>query len=358
MSDIRYSRQLNLDEIGAHGQAKLARAAVLCVGAGGLGSPALFYLAAAGVGRIGLVDCDVVDESNLQRQILYGVADIGKPKVAQAREKLAALNPAIRIETHNAALNAANAPALLGGYDLILDGTDNFAAKFLINDAAFKLNRLWIYGAIQNFDGQVAVFDPARGPCYRCLFPEQPKARIMNCAEAGVIGAVAGMTGTAQALQAIQIIVGHDSFEPLIGKLWLLDGKTMMTRILDIPQNSACPVCCGDRSAIILPQEPDVCAAIREITPGALAALCSAVELVDVRESDEWGQGHMASACHVPLSALEAGVACDLPYDRPLVLYCRSGSRSRRAAGILLQRGYADVSSLAGGYQAWLAVVS
>lgn len=327
---------------------------MLCVGVGGLGSPAALYLAAAGVGRIGLVDFDVVDETNLQRQILFGTEDIGKPKVLRARDRLASLNPQIQIKTHNSALCAANACQLFEEYDVILDGTDNFSAKFLINDAAYRTGKPWVYGAIQNFDGQIAVFGSAAGPCYRCLYPEPPKAKIMNCAEAGVLGAVVGIVGVTQALQAIQLIVGDAGFEPLNGKLWLFDGKTMNSQMLMLTKNPSCTVCAHARDAVVLPQDAAGCVVVREITANNLVSLQSDFILVDVREQSEWLQGHIPHAALEPLSSLEAGDDCALPRDALLVVYCQKGMRSRRAVELLAQRGYKNLFSLAGGYQAWL----
>lgn len=354
MSNARYARQTILKEIGVKGQDRLARASVLCVGVGGLGSPAALYLAAAGVGRIGLVDFDVVDETNLQRQILYTSDDVDRPKALQARDRLAAFNPQIKLEAHNTALSAANACQLFEAYDVILDGTDNFSTKFLINDAAYKTGKPWVYGAIQNFDGQVAVFGSAAGPCYRCLYPEPPKARIMNCAEAGVLGAVVGLVGVTQALQAIQLLVGDGGFEPLIGKLWLLDGKTMTTQTLAVARNPQCAVCAHARDAVTLPQDAAGCVAVREVAASKLATLASNFVMVDVREQSEWAQGHVPNAVLAPLSSLEAGDNCVLPRDVLLVVYCQRGARSRRAVEILAQRGYQNMLSLAGGYQAWL----
>jgi adenylyltransferase/sulfurtransferase len=219
----RYSRKICLPEIGLEGQKKISNASILCVGAGGLGSPALLYLAAAGVGRIGIADFDRVDASNLQRQIIFTEKDITYQKTECAARHVHEKNSEITIETHPEGLNAENAEKLFERYDLVLDGTDNFEAKYLINDAAVKFGKPMMYGAIQRFDGQASVFDARKGPCYRCLFPHPPKAQIMNCAEAGVIGAVAGLVGITQAMQAIQVIIGHADFEPLIGKLWTID---------------------------------------------------------------------------------------------------------------------------------------
>lgn len=349
----RYARQTALPEIGPEGQEKLLRASVLCVGAGGLGSPALLYLAAAGIGRIGVADFDAVDESNLQRQVLFTAEAVGQSKAVQAKERLQALNPAITIETYEDGLNAENAPDLFQSYDLIIDGTDNFETKFLINDAAVKYGKPWVYGAIQSFDGQASVFNAHHGPCYRCLYSAPPKARIANCAEAGVIGAVAGMIGVTQALQAIQLIVGHESFKPLIGKLWTLDTKTMETRLLTIPKNPDCPICSRDKENIVLQYKPPVCGFVPEISPEQARENADGL-LIDVRELGEWKCGAIAGAQHWPLSQALEGIIPDLPQDREIILYCQKGIRSLQAARILKEKGFSDIYSLTGGYDAWL----
>ena len=232
----RYKRHLVLPEIGNEGQEKISRASVLCIGAGGLGCPALLYLAAAGVGRIGIVDFDKVDETNLQRQVLFTTDDLNRNKAEVAKERLSKLNPDIEINAVPEELDNKNAEGLFSGYDIIIDGSDNFETKFLINDVAVKTGKPFIYGSILGFDGQVSVFNYNDGPCYRCLFPQAPEGHIPNCAEAGVIGAVAGIIGTTQVMEAIKITVGHESFEPLSGKLWTIDLHTMENRLLQLPQ--------------------------------------------------------------------------------------------------------------------------
>lgn len=351
----RYARQIVLPEIGEAGQNKLGRASVLCVGAGGLGAPVLLYLAAAGVGHIGIIDPDKVDISNLHRQVLFETGDIGHPKAQVAGQRVHALNNEIRVETYDAALSPENAPDLFQAYDIIIDGTDNFATKFLINDAAVKYQRPWIYGAIQGFDGQAGVFDAGQGACYRCLYPAMPKAQIANCAESGVIGAVAGLVGMTQALQAIQLITGDASFAPLVSKLWMLDTRTMASHTLGVPKNPACPVCNGSASAITLESDETARVEIPEVTP---ANIGDDTVLVDVREQEGREAGIIQQALHCPLSDLQAGKDPELPKDRDVVLHCQYGIRSVQAAKILKQRGYARVYSMKGGYQEWTRALS
>lgn len=349
----RYSRQIVLPEIGVEGQEKLSRASVLCIGAGGLGCPALLYLAAAGVGRIGIVDYDTVDETNLQRQILFTMEQVGRNKAEAAKERLQALNPDIEIETYPFELTDKNAEELFQSYDIIIDGTDNFAAKFLINDAAVKCGKPFIYGSILGFDGQLSVFGAPSGPCYRCLFPETPKGYVANCAEAGVIGAVAGIIGTAQTMEAIKVIVGHASFRSLSGKLWAIDLRTMENRLLSLSKNPDCPVCSKPRKDITLQYSSPVCGFISEVTPQQVRENEAAL-IIDVREHEEWDTGHIKNARHIPLSALAQGDIPDLPTDCEIILHCQKGKRGLQAAEILRAQGYLNVSNMAGGYEAWL----
>lgn len=351
----RYDRQMRLPEIGTMGQVRLGAASILCVGAGGLGSPALLYLAAAGIGRLGVIDFDRVEVSNLQRQVLFSTSEAGLPKAYVAAEKLRSLNPEINVEGYDAELTAQNAEKLVPLYDLILDGTDNFETKFLINDAAIKYAKPWIYGAIQGFEGQAAVFNHEGGPCYRCLYSERPMQTIMNCAEAGVIGAVAGIIGITQAMQAIQIITGHESFLSLSGRLWLIDARTMQTKTLSLEKDPQCVVCSRSAEAITLTYPPRLCAtaAIPEITVDQLKGLSGHI-LIDVREQEEWQAGHIEGAMFWPLSKILAGALPDDKRGRPVVLYCQKGIRSHQAAGLLKDRGWSDISNLSGGYDAWL----
>ncbi|MEW6470570.1 MAG: HesA/MoeB/ThiF family protein, partial [Bacteroidota bacterium] len=253
----RYARQTVLPEVGQEGQEKLKTTSVLCVGAGGLGSPALLYLAAAGIGRIGLVDDDITDISNLQRQVLFREENQGAPKVKAAAVALASLNSECSIEPHHERLTAINAERLVTGYDIIIDGTDNFGSKFLINDACVKYGKPLVYGSILGFEAQVSLFWAVHGPCYRCLYSKPPSNHIPNCAEAGVIGAIAGIAGTVQALEAIKIALGltwckEKNLEPLLGKLWMLDARSMETKTLKLHKRNQCPVCTCDPDDIVL----------------------------------------------------------------------------------------------------------
>jgi adenylyltransferase/sulfurtransferase len=351
--ETRYSRQIILPEIGAAGQDSLAAARVLVVGAGGLGCPALQYLAGAGVGTIGIIDPDSVDISNLQRQTLYKTSDAGMPKAAVARERVLQLNPDITVNAYIEELTDKNVLGLFSGYDVIIDGTDNFAAKFLINDAAVKTGRPVVYGAIQGFDGQVSVFGAAQSPCYRCLYPQPPEGIVLNCAEAGVIGALAGIVGSAQAMEAIKLIVRDPSFVPLSGKLWLIDVRTMETRIVKIPKRKDCTVCSRPAAEITLPSYSPVCSAAMVVEVDC-NGITDAI-LIDVRELPEWEAGHIAGALHLPLSVLQKNPDTFTPPEngKTCVLYCQRGQRSRRAAEILLNAGYQDIFSLKGGYEAW-----
>jgi adenylyltransferase/sulfurtransferase len=352
----RYKRQMTLPEFGPDGQDRLLKAGILCVGAGGLGAPALLYLAAAGVGRIGIIDRDRVDESNLQRQILFATRDIGQPKVKAAAERLTSLNPGIRIETYDEELDARSASRLFPLYDIILDGTDNFETKFLINDAALKFGKPWIYGAIQGFDGQVSVFNHAGGACYRCFQPATPKSRIMNCAEAGVIGAIAGLVGTAQAMQAIQMIVGHDSFAPLSSKLWLLDARTMQVQTLSLKKNENCPACAAAPEDISLSYVHSSCFNGAEISVASLKERGECL-LMDVREPDEWERGSIEGALLWPLSRLMKGEMPDLQKDAKIVLYCQKGARSLQALYLMQEQGFTQAASLSGGYEAYQVAI-
>lgn len=348
----RYARQTVLLEIGEYGQRKIAKASVLCIGAGGLGCPALLYLAAAGVGRIGIVDFDVVDETNLQRQVLFTSDQVGQNKADAAQNRLNSLNPDVEIVSYPCELDADNAEQLFSQYDLVIDGSDNFATKFLINDAAVRTGKPFVYGSILGFDGQVSVFNLNDGPCYRCLFPEPPKNHIPNCAEAGVIGAVAGLIGTTQAMEAIKIIVGHEQFESLNSKLWIVDARSMKNRILSLPVNHNCPVCSQKKEDIALQYTSRSCSLIPEISIEDAQSNTSSL-FIDVREDDEWDAGHIEGAEHFALSALMVGKVPDIDKDREIILYCQKGIRSQQALQILKEQGYKNLQSMAGGYAAW-----
>ena len=352
MTTLRYARQTVLPEVGTAGQVKLGQAKVLCVGAGGLGSPALMYLAGAGVGTIGIVEFDRVQLSNLQRQILYSTHQVDQPKIQCAQSQLQAINPDLHIRTHGEPLNALNAPALFEYYDIIIDGTDNFASKYLINDAAVKFGKPWVYGAVHGMDGQVSVFDADNGPCYRCLYPEPPHTTIANCADNGVLGPVAGLVGVTQALQVIQMIVGHETFKPLVGQLWLTHTATMDTRQVRIERNPSCPTCSQAKETIELVSPVLECEYLPIITIGTARQLKDA-RWVDVRETSEWNRDHIEDAFHWPLSKLLNTSETPLAKSQTLIIYCQQGTRSQHAAAQLMKRGYRNVYSLDGGLNAW-----
>ncbi len=354
----RYSRQLLLPEFGEAGQAKLKGARVLLVGVGGLGSPAALYLAAAGVGTIGLVDFDAVDETNLQRQILYGTSDVGRPKLEAAEARLRDVNPLVAIERIDEPFATGNARALVDRFDVVVDGTDNFPSRYLVNDACVMTRTPNVYGSVSRFEGQAAVFAAPGGPCYRCLHPEPPPAGlIQNCAEAGVLGVLPGFIGTVQATEAIKIITGIG--EPLVGRLLLYDALAMRMRTITVPRDPDCPVC-SDRATIreVVAYEA-VCGpasdAEGEMTVDQLRAWRRegrAHVLIDVRETAEYAVASIAGAELIPLATLPHAVE-RLPADRPVVVHCRSGVRSARAVAMLRTKGL-DAHNLAGGILAWL----
>lgn len=358
----RYARQIILDEIGDAGQQKLASASVLVIGAGGLGCPALQYLAAAGVGHLGIADFDVVDESNLQRQILFTSDQVGQGKAQAAKDRLLAINPEIKITIYDEGLHSDNVQALFNAYDIIIDGTDNFESKYLINDAGVKFSKPVIFGAINKYEGQVAVFDTVSGSsCYRCLYPAKPKGYVPNCAEAGVIGAVAGIVGTAQAMEAIKLIVGHEDFDVLRGLLFSIDLKTMRTRQLSIPKHDQCPVCTKAADEIILPEHlpPDQgeqCVMITEMKAAEAQERLHEFYVLDVREQDEWDAGHIEGADLFPLSKMMEGEMPSLPSDKTTLIYCRSGKRSAQAAFMLRVKGHDDLINMSDGYLGWVAL--
>lgn len=369
MPFTRYARQMVLDEIGLEGQKKLAAARVLIVGIGGLGAPAALYLAAAGVGSLGLVDADQVAVSNLQRQIIYDTGDQGRDKVTRACSRLQALNPEVHVAAYPTRLTAKNAVDIASGYDLIIDGTDNFKAKYLLSDLAVKLQKPLVYGSILRWEGHASVFWSPHGPCYRCLFPEAPKAYVPNCAEAGVVGALAGMIGSIQALEAIKVILkaplsdGDDSLEPLLGKLLLVRANTMELQRLSIAKNPQCRVCSQEASAITF--EDDETEALCDgkgpsRIPDLFAAELSAGDRwrdflpLDIRENQEWVRGHLPEAHHWPLSRLQEGTLPNLPsFRKPVLVYCQSGIRSRRALQILQAAGWQNLAHLSDGFGAW-----
>jgi sulfur-carrier protein adenylyltransferase/sulfurtransferase len=361
----RYSRHLLLPEVGIAGQRKLRRSKVLLVGAGGLGAPAALYLAAAGVGEIGLVDFDAVDLSNLQRQVLYATRDVGRPKLKVAKERLEALNPGVKVVPHAERLTSDNALEVLKPYDVVVDGTDNFPTRYLVNDAAVLLGKPNIYGSIYRFEGQVSVFDARRGPCYRCLYPEPPPPDLVpSCAEAGVLGVLPGLVGTLQATETVKLLLGIG--EPLIGRLVLLDALALNFRELKLRKNPHCVLCSPSATQKGLIDYPAFCGVpapgaepahgrVPEIEPEALAKALGSDDpplVVDVREPEEWAIAHLPEAQLIPKGELPERVD-EITHARDLVLYCRSGVRSAQATRLLLDLGFANVRSLKGGINAW-----
>lgn len=350
----RYGRQLVLPEVGELGQLKLKAAKVLLIGAGGLGAPASLYLAAAGVGRLGLVDFDSVDLSNLQRQVLFSTIDAGRPKLEAARERLLALNPRIEISLHEARLCAANGLEILKGYDVVLDGTDNFPARYLINDACVMLGLPNVHGSIQRFEGRVSVFWAGRGPCWRCLYPEPPApGSVPSCAEAGVLGVLPGIIGSLQALEAIKLLLGIG--KPLIGRFVAFDGLSMEWHEFKAQADPACPVC--GKSPVIrsLKDCEGYCVPAPRITPRELKVRLDRGEeivLLDVREPWEVAVCALSGARNIPMDQL-AERAAELDPGRELVVYCKAGVRSERAAALLRGKGFGKCVSLVGGIQAW-----
>jgi len=353
----RYSRHLLLGEFGEEGQERLKGGSVLIVGVGGLGSPVSLYLAAAGVGRIGLVDFDVVDLTNLQRQVLYGTSDVGRPKSEAAHERLSDLNPDIEIVTHEGALNSANALEILAGYDVIVDGTDNFPTRYLVNDACVLLGKPTVYGSIFRFEGQASVFDARRGPCYRCLYPEPPPPELSpSCAEAGVLGVLPGVIGTIQATEAIKLLAGIG--EPLIGRLLLFDALAMSMRRMELRKDRNCAIC-GERPTITqLIDYEGFCNRMTEndITPTQLAQELGPdgrqLVLVDVREPYEFTAGHLEGALHIPLQQVPSRLA-EIAREADIVVICRMGGRSAQAQQFLRSSGYGKVRNLVGGMTGW-----
>jgi sulfur-carrier protein adenylyltransferase/sulfurtransferase len=352
----RYSRQTLLPGFGEEGQRRLKAARVMIVGAGGLGSPAALYLAAAGVGMIRLVDFDAVDETNLQRQVLYSTPDVGQPKLAVAAGRLAALNPHVEIELHDAPFGVDNARRLVESVDLVLDGTDNFPTRYLVNDACVMARRPNVYGSVHRFEGQVSVFAAPGGPCYRCLHPEPPPPGLIpSCAEAGVLGVLPGVIGTLQATEALKILAGLG--EPLVGRLLLYDALRARVREIALARDPACPVC-GDAPSIReLVAYDEVCeTGTVETTMTVDELLKWRAEgtphfLIDVREPSEHAASHIDGALLVPLATVPDALD-KIPTDRPVVVHCRSGARSARAVAILRAEGF-DAHNLEGGILAW-----
>jgi|AGTN01.1.fsa_nt_gi Dinucleotide-utilizing enzymes involved in molybdopterin and thiamine biosynthesis family 2 len=360
----RYSRHILLPEVGAAGQVTLKESSVLIIGAGGLGCPSSLYLAAAGVGTIGLVDDEKVERSNLQRQVLYAEEQVGKSKVAAAAARLESLNPDIKIEARQERFSVKTAAGLVARYDVVLDCTDNFQTRYLANDAAVLARKPLVYGAIYRFEGQAAVFDSRKGPCYRCVFPEPPAAELVpNCAEAGVLGVLAGTIGMMQATETVKVILGIG--EPLIGRMLIYDALDATYTTLKVQKNSKCAVCGGEPTIDKLEEiSVPICATdfvsgtcdYADISAKELNEMLlhkAEFDLVDVRRQEEFDGGFIPGAVLIPLNELETRYS-ELEPEREIVVYCRSGMRSQQAASILCSKNFRRVKSLAKGYMGWI----
>ncbi|RKR90013.1 adenylyltransferase/sulfurtransferase [Micromonospora pisi] len=367
----RYSRHLIIPDVGVEGQKRLKNARVLCVGAGGLGSPALMYLAAAGVGTLGIVDFDTVDESNLQRQIIHGQSDIGRPKAESAAASVREINPLVKVEIHNTALDRDNVRELFSQYDLILDGTDNFATRYMVNDAAVLLGKPYVWGSIYRFDGQASVFWSEHGPCYRCLYPEPPPpGMVPSCAEGGVLGVLCASIGSIQVTEAIKLLTGIG--EPLVGRLTVYDALEMEYRKIKVRKDPAC-VLCGENPTVtdLLEDYEDFCGAVSaEAEDAVVGSTITASELkewqetgkdhflVDVREPAEYEIVRIPGSTLIPKGDILSGEALSkLPQDRQIVLHCKSGVRSAEALAALKAAGFRDAVHVQGGVLAWIKQV-
>jgi sulfur-carrier protein adenylyltransferase/sulfurtransferase len=360
---LRYSRHLILPEVALEGQQRLKASRVLLIGAGGLGSPLALYLAAAGVGTIGLVDFDVVDVTNLQRQIVHGSKDVGRPKLESARDRLKDMNPHVHVEGYETRLTSENALEIIRDYDIVIDGTDNFATRYLTNDACVILGKPNVYGSIYRFEGQSSVFATEDGPCYRCLYPEPPPPGLVpSCAEGGVLGVLPGLVGTIQATEGIKLLLGIG--EPLIGRLLLIDALSMQFRTMRLRKNPQCPAC-GTREIRDLIDYDQFCGVggdpeqdphgIPEITPAELAAKQQRrddFDLIDVREPHEWAIAKIPGARLVPLGSFTESLAT-FDSARDIVVTCKMGGRSAKAVRQLQAAGFKKVWNLSGGILRW-----
>jgi adenylyltransferase/sulfurtransferase len=361
---------LIIPDVGKTGQRRLKAAKILCVGAGGLGSPALMYLAAAGIGTLGIVDFDVVDESNLQRQIIHGQSDVGRPKAVSAMESIREINPLVKVVLHEERLDSDNALEIFSGYDLIVDGTDNFATRYLVNDACVLLGKPYVWGSIYRFDGQASVFWAEHGPCYRCLYPEPPPpGMVPSCAEGGVLGVLCGTVGSIQVNEAIKVITGIG--DPLVGRLTVYDALDMTFRSVKVRKDPECPVCGKNPSITELIDYEAFCGAVSEDAQQAAAgATISAKELkgmldrddniflVDVREPNEYEIVSIPGATLIPKGEFLSGAALEqLPQDKQIVLHCKSGVRSAECLAVLKDAGFSDAVHVGGGVLAWIKQV-
>jgi len=363
----RYSRHLIIPDVAMAGQQRLMNAKVLCVGAGGLGSPALMYLAAAGVGTLGIVEFDTVDESNLQRQIIHGQSDIGKSKAQSAKEKISEINPYVNVVTHEVRLDVTNVKEIFSQYDIIVDGTDNFATRYLVNDACVLLKKPYVWGSIYRFDGQASVFWAEYGPCYRCLYPEPPPpGMVPSCAEGGVLGVLCATIGSIQTTEAIKVITGVG--EPMIGSLMIYDALEMSFRKIKVRKDPNCPLCSDKPTQTeLLPDYEAFCGVLSDAAEVAVkdstisvAELKSKIDksesfyLIDVREPSEFEIVRIPGSHLIPKQGFLDGTAlADLPQDKPIILHCKSGVRSAECLAILKGAGFSDATHVSGGVIAW-----
>jgi adenylyltransferase/sulfurtransferase len=363
----RYSRHLIIPDVAMVGQQRMMSAKVLCVGAGGLGSPALMYLAAAGIGTLGIVEYDTVDESNLQRQIIHGQSDIGKSKAQSAKEKIAEINPYVNVITHETRLDNSNVMEIFSQYDIIVDGTDNFATRYLVNDACVLLKKPYVWGSIYRFDGQASVFWAEYGPCYRCLYPEPPPpGMVPSCAEGGVLGVLCATIGSIQTTEAIKVLTGVG--EPLIGSLMVYDALDMTFRKIKVRKDPNCPLCSQNPTqTALLPDYEAFCGVLSDAAQEASAGSTITVQelkskidaqenyyLIDVREPSEYEIVKIPTAHLIPKQGfIDGSVLATLPQDRPIILHCKSGVRSAECLAILKDAGFSDASHVFGGVVAW-----
>lgn len=363
----RYSRHLIIPDVAMAGQQRMMNAKVLCVGAGGLGSPALMYLAAAGIGTLGIVEFDTVDESNLQRQIIHGQSDIGKSKALSAKEKIAEINPNVNVVVHEVRLDTDNVMEIFAQYDLIVDGTDNFATRYLVNDACVLLKKPYVWGSIYRFDGQASVFWAEYGPCYRCLYPEPPPpGMVPSCAEGGVLGVLCASIGSIQTTEAIKLITGIG--EPLIGQLMIYDALEMSYRKIKVRKDPKCPLCSEKPSqTALLPDYEAFCGVLSDAAEVAVKDSTISVSelkdkidkqenflLIDVREPSEFEIVRIPGSVLIPKQGfLDGSALAGLPQDKPIILHCKSGVRSAECLAILKSAGFADATHVSGGVVAW-----
>ncbi len=367
----RYSRHLIIPDVGMDGQKRLKNARVLVIGAGGLGSPALMYLAAAGVGTLGVVDFDTVDESNLQRQIIHGQSDVGRSKAESAKESVAEVNPYVRVVVHDERLDNDNVLRIFEQYDLIVDGTDNFATRYMVNDACVLLGKPYVWGSIYRFDGQASVFWAEHGPCYRCLYPEPPPpGMVPSCAEGGVLGVLCASVGSIQVTEAIKLLTGIG--EPLLGRLMLYDALEMGYRTLDVRKDPDCAICGENPTVTELIDYEEFCGAITDEAAEAVVDSTISVlqleewlkerdegardfELIDVREPNEREINRIPGSILIPKGDFQTGEAlAKLPSDKPSVFYCKVGGRSAEVLAIAKGAGFADAVHVGGGVSAWV----